>query len=34
MIMADVGIEFKNELFYGDMVIASVAVSGIQQSKF
>lgn len=24
MIMSDVGIEFKNELFYGDMVLASV----------
>jgi acyl-CoA thioesterase FadM len=26
MIMSDVGIEFKNELFYGNSVIASVAV--------
>ena len=26
MIMSDVGIEFKNELFYGDLVIASVAI--------
>lgn len=32
MIMADVAIEFKNEIFYGDTVIASVApgeISGI-----
>jgi len=26
MIMSDVGIEFKNELFYGDLVIASVDI--------
>ena len=25
LIMADVGIEFKNELFYGDVVMVSVA---------
>jgi acyl-CoA thioesterase FadM len=34
MIMADVGIEFKNELFYGDVVIASVAVSGLSKVSF
>ena len=26
MIMADVGIEFKSELFYGDVITASVAI--------
>src|SRR5215467_10301233 len=26
MIMSDVAIEFKNELFYGDTIIASIAV--------
>lgn len=34
MIMSDVGIEFKNELFYGDVVIASVAVSGFSKVSF
>lgn len=34
MIMSDVGIEFKNELFYGDVVIASVAVTGFTKISF
>jgi acyl-CoA thioesterase FadM len=34
MIMADVGIEFKSELFYGDIVIASVAVANISKVSF
>jgi acyl-CoA thioester hydrolase len=34
MIMADAGIEFKNELFYGDVVMASVAVSGFSKISF
>jgi acyl-CoA thioester hydrolase len=34
MIMADVSIEFKNELFYGDVVIASVAVGEISRIGF
>ena|SRR6266498_815322 len=34
MIMADVGIEFKNEVFYGDVVIASVAVAGLSKVSF
>jgi acyl-CoA thioesterase FadM len=34
MIMSDVGIEFKSELFYGDMVIASVTVSGFSKVSF
>ena len=34
MIMSDVGIEFKNELFYGDMVIASVAITGFTKISF
>jgi acyl-CoA thioesterase FadM len=34
MIMADVGIEFKAELFYGDIVTASVAADGITKIGF
>jgi acyl-CoA thioester hydrolase len=33
-IMADVAIEFKNELFYGDVVIASVAIGEISKIGF
>jgi len=34
MIMSDVGIEFKNELFYGDIVITSVTVGEISKIGF
>lgn len=34
MIMSDVAIEFKNELFYGDVVTASVAVGEISKVGF
>ncbi|MEP6746371.1 MAG: thioesterase family protein [Bacteroidota bacterium] len=34
MIMSDVGIEFKNELFYGDKVKASVAIADISTVTF
>jgi acyl-CoA thioester hydrolase len=34
MIMSDVMIEFKNELFYGDIVIASVAAGEISRIGF
>ncbi|HUR67379.1 MAG TPA: thioesterase family protein [Chitinophagaceae bacterium] len=34
MIMADVTIEFKSELFYGDVVIASVATGEISKIGF
>ncbi|MEO5945717.1 MAG: thioesterase family protein [Chitinophagaceae bacterium] len=34
MIMADAAIEFKNELFYGETVIASVAVTAISKIGF
>jgi acyl-CoA thioesterase FadM len=34
LIMADVGIEFKSELFYGDTVTASVAASGFSKVSF
>lgn len=34
MIMADVAIEFKSELFYGDSVTASVAVDEISKIGF
>jgi acyl-CoA thioesterase FadM len=34
MIMADVGIEFKNELFYGDIVAASVTVTEFGKAGF
>ena len=34
MIMSDVAIEFKNELFYGDTVIASVVVGEISKIAF
>lgn len=34
MIMSDVGIEFKNELFYGDKVKASVSITEISKVSF
>ena len=34
MIMADVAIEFKSELFYGDTVIASVAADDLSKVGF
>jgi YbgC/YbaW family acyl-CoA thioester hydrolase len=34
MIMADAGIEFKNELFYGDVVIASVTITEFSKVSF
>jgi acyl-CoA thioester hydrolase len=34
MIMSDVGIEFKNELFYGETVIASVTAGDITRIGF
>jgi len=34
MIMSDVSIEFKNELFYGDKLIASVAIAEIAKVTF
>lgn len=34
MIMANVAIEFKNELFYGDNVIASIAAAEISKIGF
>jgi len=34
MIMADVAIEFKNELFYGDIIIASVVAGEISRIGF
>lgn len=34
MIMSDVAIEFKNELFYGDIVIASVIATGFSKLGF
>ncbi|MCX6316728.1 MAG: thioesterase family protein [Bacteroidetes bacterium] len=34
LIMADVGIEFKNELFYGEEVIVSVAASAFSKVGF
>lgn len=34
MIMADVGIEFKNEMFYGDVVKASVTAAAIGKVSF
>jgi acyl-CoA thioesterase FadM len=34
MIMSDVAIEFKNELFYGDIIIASVATGEISRIGF
>jgi acyl-CoA thioesterase FadM len=34
MIMSDVSIEFKNELFYGDVVIASVIAGEISRIGF
>ena len=34
LIMSDVGIEFRNELFYGDTIIASVAASEFSKVSF
>lgn len=34
MIMSDVGIEFKSELFYGDIVIASVSATTFTKVSF
>ena len=34
LIMADVGIEFKNEVFYGEVVLASVAVAEFSKVSF
>jgi len=34
MIMVDVAIEFKSELFYGDVVIAAVTADGISRIGF
>ena len=34
MIMSDVAIEFKNELFYGDIIIASVVAGEISRIGF
>lgn len=34
LIMADAGIEFKSELFYGDMVLVSLAVADISRVGF
>ncbi|MGB8192635.1 MAG: thioesterase family protein, partial [Chitinophagaceae bacterium] len=34
IIMSDVGIQFKHELFYGDVVIASVAAGSFSKISF
>ena len=34
MIMSDVGIEFRNELFYGDIVLASVTAADFGKVGF
>jgi acyl-CoA thioester hydrolase len=34
MLMADVAIEFKSELFYGDMVVAAVVAGEISKAGF
>lgn len=34
LIMFDVGIEFKNELFYGDAIIASISATGFTKVAF
>ncbi len=34
MILSDVGIEFKNELFYGDILIASVSAGNFSRVSF
>lgn len=34
LIMTDVGIEFKNELFYGDTVVASVGCANLTKISF
>ncbi len=34
LIMSDAAIEFKNELFYGDIIYASIAVANISRVSF
>jgi len=34
MIMTDVGIEFKSELFYGDTVLAAVTIANLSKVSF
>ncbi len=34
LIMADVGIEFKNELFYGDIVTISISCQNLSKVSF
>lgn len=34
LIMADVGIEFKNEVFYGNTIIASVTATNFSKASF
>jgi acyl-CoA thioesterase FadM len=34
LIMADAGIEFKNEAFYGDVILASVAAVQVSKLSF
>ena len=34
LIMVDAGIEFKNELFYGEKIFASVAIAGLTKIGF
>ena len=34
LIMSDAGIEFKNELFYGDIILATIAVDNISKISF
>ena len=34
LIMNDVAVEFKNEIFYGERIIASVTVSDISKFSF
>ena len=34
LIMADAGIEFKNELFYGEKILGSVAIAGVTKIGF
>ncbi len=34
LIMTDAGIEFKNELFYGDIVVASVGCANLSKVSF
>ena len=34
LIMADAAIEFKSELFYGEMILASIAIAGLTKIGF